>query len=141
MKAVGPFARDKQTKIDLLLTNVGDLNFTSSGDLQMSYGLENAVQAIKLMLETERGAIARHREYGLVNVVGLKSNNVAQAKEAITRSIVSQVGNDPRFERVEQIIVQYVNDETIQNGFLVHLQVRLSGSVTVVPITFSVNSQ
>lgn len=129
----------KQAKIDLLLTEDYDLNFTSSGDLQMSYGLDNAVQAVKLKLDTERGSLKRHAEYGLINVVGLNTVSRAAAKDAIARSIVDQINNDARFERVEQLQVKYVNTSKTPNSYLIYVEVRLAGSSTVVPITFSVN--
>jgi len=128
----------RQCKVDLLLTDDNDIAFTPSSDLQMQYGLDNAAQAIKLKLEVSQGSLKRHSSFGLVNVTGAKTTQIAAAKEALTQSITDQISVDPRFERIEQLNVQYVNSEQYANTVLVQLQVRLAGSSTVVPITFSV---
>ncbi|MDQ6989354.1 MAG: hypothetical protein Q9M19_05675 [Mariprofundaceae bacterium] len=127
---------ERQAKVDLFMTDDRDLNFTSSGDLQLSYGLQNAAQAIAIKMEVERGTLSRHPNFGLVNVKGELTNNTSGLKAMLSSSITQQVESDPRFERLEQITVQYVSD---LHGFKIYLQARLSGSQVVIPISFSVN--
>lgn len=127
---------ERQAKVDLFMTDDRDLNFTSSGDLQLSYGLQNAAQAIVLKMEIERGTLNRHPNFGLVNIKGELTNNVQGLQAMLSRSITQQVESDPRFERLEQITVQYISD---LHGFKIYLQARLSGSQAVIPISFSVN--
>jgi len=127
---------ERQAKVDLFMTDDRDLNFTSSGDLQLSYGLQNAAQAIVIKMEVERGTLPRHPNFGLVNVKGELTNNISGLQAMLSRSITQQVENDPRFERLEQITVQYISD---LHGFSVYVQARLSGSQAVIPISFSVN--
>jgi len=127
---------ERRAKVDLFITESNDLNLTSSGDLQVAYGLQNAAQAVKIKLEVERGTLARHPEFGLVNIGGIKTNNLIALQEHLTRSITQQIDIDPRFERLEQLSVQYVSD---LHGFIVALQVRLSGSSVAIPISFSVS--
>ena len=108
----------------------------SSGDLQLAYGLQNAAQAIVIKMEVERGTLSRHPNFGLVNVKGELTNNTQGLQAMLSRSITQQVESDPRFERLEQITVQYISD---LHGFKIYLQARLSGSQAVIPISFSVN--
>lgn len=127
---------ERRAKVDLFMTDDRDLNFTSSGDLQLAYGLQNAAQAIVIKMEVERGTLPRHPDFGLVNVKGELTNNTTGLQAMLSKSITQQVESDPRFERLEQITVQYVSD---LHGFQVYLQARLSGSQAVIPISFSVN--
>ena len=127
---------ERQAKVDLFMTDDRDLNFTSSGDLQLSYGLQNAAQAVVIKMEVERGTLNRHPDFGLVNVKGKLTNNISGLQAALSKSSTEQVESDPRFERLEQITVQYISD---LHGFKIYLQARLSGSTAVIPISFSVN--
>lgn len=131
---------EKQMKVDLALGNDRDLMLTSSGDLQISYGMNNAVQAIRNKLEIEQGSMRRHGSYGLVNIAGYKADNPGELQSILEQSITRQVQNDPRFERIEQLIIQYANSGNDPSAFIVTLQVRLAGSKTVIPISFSVTN-
>jgi len=126
---------ERRAKVDLFLTDDNDINFTSSGDVQLSYGLQNAAQAVKLKMEVEQGSLQRHPEFGLINLVGNTNLDITGLQDLLTRSIDRQIEIDPRFERLEQLIVKYSSEPP---SFLVYMQVRLSGSETVIPITFSV---
>jgi hypothetical protein len=127
---------ERRAKVDLYLTEDRDLNFTSSGDLQLSYGLQNAAQAIVLKLEVERGTIPRHPNFGLISIQGKPATNPSSLRSALSSSITQQVESDPRFERLEQITVQYISN---LHSFQVSLRARLSGSQAVIPISFSIN--
>ena len=127
---------ERRAKVDLLLDDDNDLIFTSSGDLQKSYGLQNAMQAVRLKLEIERGSLPRHASFGLVNTVGLNNYQSADIQSLLVKNIEQQIEADPRFERIEQITVKYIS--TLP-GFYVNLAVRLAGTQTPIPITFSIN--
>ena len=130
---------EKRAKIDLAIDNNGELLLNSTGDLQLSYGLSNAVQAIKLKLVTELGSLRRHPEYGLVNVTGQSNRDIEAIKSMLIESIDEQIRLDSRFERVESIDVQYlVSGATDPAAFKVSMQVQLAGTSNVVPISFSV---
>lgn len=127
---------ERRAKVDLFLTENNDLNITSYGDLQVAYGLQNAAQAIKIKMEVERGTLPRHPEFGLINIGGAKTDNIISLRAQLTRSITQQIDVDPRFERLEQLNVQYVSD---LHGFTITLKVLLSGARVVIPISFSVS--
>ncbi len=134
---------EKRAKIDLALDADGDLTFTTNGDVRLSYGLDNAIQAIKLKIITELGSLRYHPSYGLVNVVGNKNSNIDDIKELISQSIVSQIQADSRFDRVEDLAVDYLVNSTTSQGvgaLAISLSVRLAGGTQVIPISFTVNN-
>lgn len=128
---------EKQAGVDLMLSDVGDLVFGASGDLSLSYAVDNAIQAIKLKLETEASSLPSHAEFGVNSAIGdVKS---PQARQAITDSIVQQIGADPRFSRLDYLTVQSISSSTA-TGYLIKLGVVLNGGTTVIPISFRLNA-
>jgi len=134
---------EKRAKVDLALNSDGDLTFTTNGDVKLSYGLDNAIQAIKLKMMTELGSLRYHPTFGLVNAIGNKNLNIDATKELIIESINSQIEADGRFDRVEDLVVEYlVNDKTNQGvgAIAISLTVRLAGGTQTIPISFTVNN-
>lgn len=134
---------EKRAKIDLAIDETGDLILTSNGDIRLSYGLDNAIQAIRLKIVTELGSLRYHPTFGLVNIVGSRNLNIDEVRETITQSVVSQIEADDRFDRVESIVVDYlVNNSTNQGvgAIAINLTVRLAGGSQVIPISFTVNN-
>lgn len=83
---------EKVFKIDLGLdTNGQDLLVSAGGDIKRSYGYENAVQAIRLMLETEQGELERHPSYGFPAVIGGRTSTspIDQIKNLVQTRIMS----------------------------------------------------
>jgi hypothetical protein len=131
---------EKKAKIDFLLDDrSGDLIFNSTSDFALSFGLVNAIQAIKLKLLIEQGSLRKHPEYGFVVSQGQKNNNLSAGKAAIVESINSQIEMDSRFERVESLDINYFGSGSTASGFTVDIVVRLAGSNATIPISFSVN--
>lgn len=130
---------EKRMGIDLLLGTNDDLVFTLNNDLSLSYSLQNASQAMKLKIVTELGELRYHTGFGLVNVIGNKNNSLSTIKTAITNSLVTQVAQDSRFDRIETLNVNYVAGSTGPSAFVIDMMVRLAGGSQVIPISFSVN--
>ncbi len=82
-------------KVDLALGETGDLSVGASGDISRSYGYSNAVQALRLLIEVERGELELHPDYGLLTAVGQR-NSLGIFNEVSSR-IRSAVLADPRF--------------------------------------------
>ncbi len=133
LKGLG--AAEKNAKVDLALDEDGDIQFTATGDLKLSYGIANALQALKLKLSVELGSLKRHPRFGLVNVIGQANSDVTAVISAMSQSIDEQVRLDKRFDRVESIDINY-NHATLE----VELSVRLAGSRTIIPIVFKVSN-
>lgn len=133
---------EKRQKVDLAFDDNGDLSFGSTGDLQISYGLTNSIQAIKLKLGIEAGELRRHPEYGLIPVQGLRNTDIEVIKDALINSISSMISADERFANIEQLDVSYANTFDANNATAVNvtLVVRLAGSGHLLPITFTVNT-
>lgn len=131
---------EKRQKVDISLDENGGLNFDSTGDLQLSYGLDNSVQAVKLKLSIEKGELRRHPEYGLIAATGSTNRDIDVVKAALIESITSNIAADERFSRVQRLDVRYSNPNTgtESTGFNIILVVALAGSGQLVPITFSV---
>ena len=133
---------EKRQKIDLALDKNGDLIISPTHDLGLSFGLDNAVQAIKLKLAVEEGELHRHPDYGLLAVAGSANHNIETLKSSLVESISENISADSRFDRIERLDIEYFasNDPRFAaTAFLISLSVRLAGSDAVVPITFTVN--
>lgn len=134
---------EKRAKIDLAIDDNGELTFTTNGDVKLSYGIDNAIQAIKLKIITELGSLRYHPTFGLVNVVGTRNSNIDEVRELLTQSILNQIQSDSRFDRVEDLAIDYlVNNQTGQGvgAMAISLTVRLAGGTQVIPISFTVNN-
>jgi len=126
---------EKRAGIDLLVTEDGDLTFTASGDLQLSYGLANAQQAMKLKLTSEQGQSFRHPEFGMPSVMGQKITDPTVIKNQIITGIKDLVSTDSRFSRIETL-----NVSVGQGSAIISLVVRLAGTGTLLPLSFTVNT-
>lgn len=131
---------EKNTKIDFALGENGNILQTSNGDIALSYGIDNAVQAIRIKMQTELGANRRHPNFGLVNLTGVATSLSTEVKTLLINSIVSQVQSDSRFDRVQSISVEQNPSAQGPVAYFVELVVKLTGSETFIPITFTVNS-
>ncbi|CAM6003882.1 unnamed protein product [Sphagnum balticum] len=130
---------ERRMGIDLLLGTNDDLVFTPNHDLSLSYSLQNASQAMKLKIVTELGELRYHQGFGLVNVIGNKNNNLSTVKAAITSSLLNQVSQDSRFDRIESLNVSYLAGGNSPSMIVIEMTVRLAGGSQVIPISFSVN--
>lgn len=135
----GKSSDEKNTKIDFAVGTDGSLLRNTTGDLALSYGLDNAVQAIKAKMLTELGSNRRHPGYGLINLVGTSTTQTEEAKNALITSVNSQITSDGRFDRVQSLNVTK-NTTTDAVAYDVTLVVKLAGSKTFLPITFTVNT-
>jgi hypothetical protein len=130
---------EKQAKIDIAVNDDGDIIFSPNGDLKLSYGIDNAIQALKFKIMTELGSLRFHPEYGIVNLLGSKNTSFSQLQTTLSNSIVSQIESDSRFERVESLSVD-LNSASMSKTALVNLVVRLAGGGNkTIPISFAVN--
>jgi hypothetical protein len=129
---------EKRAGIDFALDDNGDLIFTSTGDIQLAYGLDNAIQVLKIMLATVQGSLRRHPEFGITDIIGQRNPDIGRTRTAIGESISSLVLSDTRFDRLDSLSVEY-SSSTGMAGYMVKLGVVLAGGgSSVVPISFSI---
>jgi len=88
-----------------------------------------------LKLISERGQNPRHHNYGLPNVAGTKGNQPDVIRQAIITGITDMIAEDPRFDRVENLSVKVG-----AGAANITLVVRMAGSGSLVPISFTINT-
>jgi len=138
---------EKRQKIDLSLDDkTGDLQLNSTSDLSLRYGIDNAVQAMKMKIAIRLGELQRHSDYGLIEVEGSSNQDIDIIKNLVIDSITKNIQDDNRFDRIERLDVYDMRAalggtsvSTEANGLYITLSVRLAGSNTVIPISFKVN--
>jgi len=125
---------EKRAGVDLAVNDDMDLVLTSSGDLALSYGLANAIQAVQFKMLSERGQSTTHPNFGLPSVVGMKIRDPEGLKQTVITGITQMIENDSRFSRIEQLDVKLVH-----SALTINMVVRMAGSGTLVPLSYSVN--
>jgi len=122
---------DKQQKlmgIDLALTKDYDLAMTNSGDIKLTSGYNNAIQALKIKVTVNQGELKRHPEYGAGLNIGERLDMSAEdVRDIIENTILS----DPRFESLSSITVEFKGSTVSLN-----LIVNASNGGGVIPIKF-----
>ena len=117
--------------VDLLLTSKGDLVITPDGDTRLAVGLTNIVQKVRLVLDTPRGSLLHHPDYGLPLQPGISTADMsAQDILNMTKDLFK---GDPSFTGVESAAI-------LKDGAVVKLSlsVGISGTTQVIPITVEV---
>ena len=130
---------ERRAGVDLLINNDKDLQLTAFGDLDISFGVRNAIQAMILKLETERGSLERHQQFGLPAVQGKKNTTAVEVQNELTNAIRESIEADARFDRVENIDVQYIDKEG-PVGLKFRVEVRMAGGGSLIPLSFTVNT-
>jgi len=104
--------------IDMALSPTSDLLVSASGDVARSYGYDNAVQALRLIVETEKGELEQHLNYGLNVQVGqrITSDTIGDVRSRIRQAILS----DRRFSDASVT--------TKLNGSALYIQIEAVGS-------------
>ena len=134
---------EKRALVDLLINDAGDLQYTQGSDLMLSYGIANAVQALRLKVSIELAELQKHQNFGLFPVQGTKNASSDAAKAQIVNSINNAIEQDPRFDRIENLTVTYITASPEKGNasmFFINLRVRLANGGTIIPITFTVNN-
>ena len=120
------------SKVDLLLTDGGDIAVNNYGDFRYAYGMTNIIQALKIKFGTIAGSVLLHPEFGLGIQPGT-INSTIQIQE-VFRSINELVKADPRFAGVNNL-------QLVMNGptLTINLGVVLAGNNGVFPLSFALN--
>lgn len=108
----GLSASERALAVDLKLTETGDIDVTPSGDLNLSFGADNAAQAIVLKLLFEPGSLKKHPEIGSVLRLGGKIPNLAGIRSQIATSLLQ----DERIQDVKNINIRQQNS-TVEINF------------------------
>jgi hypothetical protein len=102
---------EKNLGVDLELNADNDLRIANNGDLDLIAGSGNAVQAIQLMLATEKGDLKYHPYRGIgLNPGATKWSDIQEMLVDIRRT----VSGDQRFDSVSNLSL-------IRNGSAVYI--------------------
>lgn len=117
------------SKVDLLLTDTGDLAVNNFGDFRYAYGITNLIQALKIKMGTIKGTVLLHPEFGF----GIRPGtiNADIDVQEIFNSINKLITEDPRFQGLSGLQISL-------NGpiLTISMAVTLAGQNGVFPITF-----
>lgn len=87
---------EKVFKTDLLLDkNAKDVIVGANGDIGRSFGYNNALQALRLAVEIERGELEQHPDFGLSVPIGGRNSDIGL--QDINDIVANTVTADPRF--------------------------------------------
>lgn len=117
--------------IDYLLDQNLDLIVTSDGDTRYAVGLNNIIQYTKIILNTIKGTVTRHLNFGLPRIVGETSATVSSA--SILSSIQASFTDTTLFNGVNNIIVK-INGPSVD----ISMNVLVRGLRTYIPVSFQV---
>lgn len=117
--------------IDLLLTTSGDLVITPDGDTRLAVGLTNIVQKVRLVIDTVRGSLLHHPDYGFPLKVG--DSTAEMSAKDILKLCKGLFADDPTFTGVESAAI--LKDGPVCK---VTLSVGVAGTQQVIPITVEI---
>ena len=118
------------SKVDLLLTDSGDVATNSYGDFRFSAGMTNLIQALKIKFGTATGSVYLHPTFGLGTRVGSSISDL-QAKD-LYNQINKLITADPRFSGLNGLQVN-LSGSTLS----ISLAVGLPGVQGVFPLNFT----
>lgn len=121
------------SKVDILLTDRGDVAVNSFGDFRFAAGLTNIIQALRIKFGTQKGKILLHPEFGLGVSAGISTADVDV--QEIFNSINELVQEDPRFSGVSSLQIA-IDGPTLA----VNMAVSLAGQNGVYPLSFQLRN-
>ena len=119
------------SKIDWLLTDTGDIATDALGDIRLSNGMTNIIQAIRQKIVTKKNSLLRHPDYGLGVSPGISHADVLASE--IFKDITDMIQQDPRFSSVDKLVLD------IKGPVLsIKMNISLAGNNGLLPIDFKV---
>lgn len=122
----------KLSKVDFLLTEGNDIAINSVGDFRLANGITNLVQALKLKIQTQKGTLLRHLDYGIGLAHGISVADVESG--AILISLNKMIENDPRFQEIRKVSIR-LSGSTLG----IDMDVSITNSTGVVPVSFNMH--
>lgn len=104
-------AAQKNLGIDIALTKEFDIELTNSNDFAITFGIQNAIQAILIKLNLEQGELLDHPTIGVGLVPGTKGNPA----NVIRRELLETLSDDPRFSRITDLQIVRENSTLFIN--------------------------
>jgi len=114
--------------VDVKLTPENDLMYDQFGNFTLCSGYDNALQALRGIIETERGELELHPGYGVPFKVGIRRSDLVSAQ--LRERIKAQILADRRFSGVD------VDVEVGPNYVNVKVQAQGAGNTGLIPVVF-----
>jgi hypothetical protein len=123
------------TKTTHATTGVSEFNLTINphGDLAIVGGKKNILQAIDIKLNTERGELSPHPEFGIVPLMGRKGTNNLTFN--LYLSLNDTMLSDGRIKELTNTSVRVIGDIVYVNT-----RVNVIGTIPYVPLKFSMSN-
>lgn len=123
---------ERTFKVDIALSDNGDLAVGPDGDLSRAYGYQNAVQGIQLKMEIEQGELEQHPTVGLPAAIGdrMSSDVIKNIQESVQQAVT----NDPRYENAD------VTAQVDGTALRIRVDAKGAGNTGLVPVEFKVNT-
>lgn len=116
---------------DLALDSNGDLAL-DAGDFRLVDGVPNIQQQIRLILETPKGSILQHPEFGITPLQGQSTEDIDLNR--VVSEIQSQIGADPSLGKLISISAQ------LSLGVVnIKASLYLESKNIVLPLSFAIN--
>lgn len=117
------------SKVDLLLTDSGDLAINNYGDFRFSSGITNIMQALKIKIGTPLGRVVTHPDFGLFLTPGIMNSDLSV--QDVFNNLNNLIQQDPRFAGINTLQVN-LNGPTLS----INMAVALAGIEGVFPVNF-----
>jgi len=130
-----PALRDEKlvglSKVDWLLDDSGDIALNAYGDIRLSAGMTNIIQALKMKFLVPRNRLLIHPNYGAGVEVGDSGPDVDAT--GIYEQVLETLKLDPRFDGIVKL-------EVVRNGptLTLNLSVKLANGKGVFPLSFNI---
>jgi hypothetical protein len=119
------------SKVDLLLTDSGDIAFDNYKDIKLAGGMTNLIQALKLKFATPIRSLIKHPEYG--SGVGPGTSTAEFTATDIYNKVRETIIADPRFSDIERLRV------TLKGPTLtIEVSVRIANGNGILPLSFQI---
>lgn len=121
------------SKVDLLLTETGDIALNTFGEFRFASGITNIIQALKTKIGTVKGTVITHPGFGLGLQPGIISSEVTA--QSIFEDMNELIKDDPRFQGIATLQIEIDGPK-----LTVAMSVNLAGNQGVFPVTFEITA-
>lgn len=109
----------------------GDLSVAANGNFTMAYGLKNVRQTVSNIINTVKGELPFHPNYGLDSSIGYKMFGPGDMGTIISEMVTQSIQKDKRFTSV---VVKNLTMSGTSVSMLV--VVKIQGSSQLIPLSF-----
>lgn len=121
------------SKIDWLLTESGDIATDAYGDIRLSFGITNIIQALKMKFATPPNRLLKHPDYGAGLTPGISNADLRDSD--VIKTIIKSIENDRRFGDIITLTIDRLGPR-----YSVSVAVELADGSGVFPINFVLNN-